>query len=174
MKHEEKFCVETGVLLLGYAYAVSGYHGAALFCGGTAALCALAECSPEHLFRVYPKIVIVAMVQIAAVYACGLFGVLPETAFLALCNTSFAALHFADRRELPEKTVYAMTGVMALFLVLSFCFQMSFEGMDIASSLFCETVLILQMFLPVPAAYACAVLRRSRELTEKQWSYNKI
>ncbi len=111
MTQKEKFMINIGIMMLAYAYGASRYSMAAYYFGAVALIYAVFCHSFNRLAVNLPLILMMTGLQCAVIRLSGLHTLVPETGYLALCNTAFAVLW-------SESSFKALHSPMNIYLII--------------------------------------------------------
>jgi len=156
MNQKEKNMIGGGLLLLAYAYEISGYHPAALLFGLLAAVSAVQCHSLRCLQRCLLRILLAAGAEAVLIRLLGLEQTMPLLPALSLFNAAYAVLTMESSFQAAEDLAFLflkiLAGAMALVMILPDSLRLRLASASPASAAL-ECALLLTIFLPLAAAY---------------------
>ncbi len=165
MTQKEKFMISEGLLLLAYAYAVSGYHTASAGFGVLALMSAVLFHSVGSLKGGMILIPVLSLAQIGLIRFLNLDAALPTLGFLSFCNTAYAWLWMKSSYKAVDDVIRMITGIYLMILVFLLVIP---EGMadlftpGAKGSLLKECLTVSLIFLPCIIGYTAKCLRDFR------------
>ncbi len=162
MEYGKRFMVNEAILLLSYAYAVSGYSRAAALFGLCSAFLAVFWHSFRRLLNNFRRISCFMMIQIPFILTSGLSGEIETIVLLAFCNTVVSILWM-------ESSLKAVRGTMMILMVSFWVFAFAALAMPVPAEIFlmgrilpksASLMLVLLIFMPVLSAYGIRMHRR--------------
>lgn len=170
MNQREKIMIGGGMLLLAYAYEISGYEQAAILLGLLSAASAVQCHSLRCLRRCMLRILLSAGAQAFLIRLLGLDATMPCLTVLCLFNGVYAVLTMESSFEAAEGMVFlsakVLAGALALILALPDSFRLRLAAASPASAAL-ECVLMLAIFLPLLSAYLAKCRRRYGHVAER-------
>lgn len=158
MSVKDKFRIGEGMLITAFAFALQQNHAAAVLLAASALLLAVSCQQEGTVLRQFPMILAASIAQMAMAHMTSLFGMIPETGFLILCNTAAAFLFTACGERETEETVSILTGAMLLFMAAALMLPSALAGYG-------DTAVFLGViFLPAQFCYVFRRQVRSRQL----------
>ncbi|MCH4223270.1 MAG: hypothetical protein LKF79_08965 [Solobacterium sp.] len=156
MTQKEKFYLSIGILLLAYAYAVTGYEMPSLCFGILAAVLSVSIHSLRRLKDHMMTITVSCMIQAIVIRVTGMDHLIPVLPALSLCNAVFSSCSLDSSRKtvLPAMRILGkvMIGFMTAALILPENWLL-FLTPAYPSSRMMECLLVLVIFLPILAVY---------------------
>ena len=162
MEYGKRFMVNEAILLLSYAYAVSGYSRAAAMFGICSAFLAVLWHSAGRFLNNFRRIICFTLIQIPFILASGLSGEIETIVLLAFCNTVVSILWM-------ESSLRALRETMMILLVSFWIFVFVSLAMPLPAEIFlmgrilpraASLMLVLLIFMPVLCAYFVRLHRR--------------
>lgn len=174
MNHSEKFAFNTGLIMLAYAYAATGFAAAAAACGLAAALMAAACHSLNRLRRNGKMMLFLLMPMYFYGEQTGLHAAMHVLPLLSLCNVIYAllwqessvkAVHETERILWPAAGLSLMAAmILPPDLVLYLAAEVPAGSAGLLS-------LVLLIFGPVSVLFGMKKWRYHRRhfMAVKQW-----
>ncbi|MBQ9328146.1 MAG: hypothetical protein IJ225_06385 [Solobacterium sp.] len=119
MDYRTKCLLNEGVILLSYAYAVSGYIPASLTLGITGAVLAILWHSPKRFLNNLSVILTGTLIQVLFLFVSDFSGLEDTIVLLAFCNMTVSSLWMESSRNAVLPTIRILSAVFPLILFLS-------------------------------------------------------
>ena len=162
MDYRDKFMMNAGILILAYAYAVSGYPYAGLLCGVFSVMLAILTHSMRRMMRNMPLISAGTLVQSTLIFVSFPLSERYVLVLLAFCNTVVSILWM-------ESSLRALRETMMILLISFWVFVLLSLAMPVPAEIFlmgrilpraASLMLVLLIFMPVLCAYFIRMHRR--------------
>ena len=164
MDYGKKFMVNEAVVLLSYAYAVSGYPAAAAVFGFGSAFLAVWWHSAGRLLNNFYRILRITAVQIPFILVSGFSGRAETIVLLAFCNTIVSTLWMESSLRALRETMRILLITFPVFVFLALVTPAAVtryvtgSWMEKSASL----VLVMLIFAPVVSAYLMRIHKTMR------------
>ena len=155
MDYRDKFMMNAGILILAYAYAVSGYPYAGLLCGVFSVMLAILTHSMRRMMRNMPLISAGTLVQSTLIFVSFPLSERYVLVLLAFCNTAVSVLWMESSLKAIRPGMRYILWAYPVFLMLASLLPQSamcwFSGevRERTSAI----VLVSLIFLPLILAY---------------------
>ncbi len=162
MDYRMKYMLNEGLMLLSYAYAVSGYIPAAAALGIFSMVLAVFLHSGNSFLNNLPRIAAGMLMQIPFLSVSLIPGYGYVTVLLAFCNTAVSLLWMESSFRAVRPTIRILLISFPVFLVLSLLLPEA--AVRFLTGAFrpraAAVILTLLIFLPALCGYACKILKR--------------
>ena len=162
MRQTQKMMMNTGVILIAYAYAIQGNSAAAAAMGALAVVCAVyshsLRCVTDHIIW----ILMLVLTQLCILFFSGLLQMMPVLGFLALCNTLSASAWMHSSYKAVKECGRIILVLMLMDLCLLFILPSGVIRYfaDSSAAVLSQTVLfVLMMFMPLCMSFLYRWLR---------------
>ncbi len=156
IRQKHRFQFSISLLLLAYAYLVTGYPSAAIFFGTASFLTAVLWHSAGTLKRNLRRVLISVLIQIVLIRWYGLEQFFPEILILACLNAGISVLWLTSSRKAIQETMQVLACSCASLLVLEMALPEAvtscFGGLS-SCSVQTGCLLILLIFGPILMPY---------------------
>ena len=166
MNYENRFMMNEAVLLLAYAWALSGYLNAAVWAGLCSSFLAVWWHSPNRLYDNFSRIVCGTVIQLLFILVSGFEELEGTMAVLAFCNTIVSILWMESSKKAVRRPMMILTSVFPLFLLLSIIMGKSVQ-LFLFGTLrepYILVMITLLIFGPVQYAWFKKLTKRSRSV----------
>ena len=164
MDYRMKYMMNEGLILLSYAYAVSGYIRAAAVLGIFSAFLAVILHSGNSFLNNLPKIAAGTLIQLPFISVSVIPGYGYVTVLLAFCNTAVSLLWMESSFKAIRPTIRILSMGFPVFLLLSLVLPEA-AAYTLTGSLQPRTAAVMLdmlIFLPAIGGYLYKTLRRRR------------
>ena len=119
MNQKEKILLNETIVVLAFAYSLSGYHLASMGFGFIAILLAISFHSWRYLQKFYMRILYLTLIQLVIIYVLHLHQSLPTLPFLILVNAVCSFLAMDCTEEVIDAVMKIMLPIMLTFVILT-------------------------------------------------------
>ncbi len=152
MKQEQRLLLNEGLMMLGFAYAIDGYHVPALLAGIGGFLIAMKGHVEEGRKYAYP-ILVISFMELIIIRFTNLNSIAPMVGILTVLNTAVCFLWM----DSPFSVMDRMMKIMMTIMLMMYIITMIIPSMDLG---FMDAIVYISLiFLPMTISYVLRCMK---------------